>query len=554
MHGGNGNDTFEWSVGDGNDTLSETGGADQLLLHGVTASDIRFEKSGSYDLKVHVGSEVIVLSHQLTADYYNDSANDYYQIENIVLDDGSVMDITGGLTFTGTSNGENIQGLYHEDDVLSGLGGNDTLYARDGDDILIGGAGNDSLNGGDGNDTYEWSVGDGNDSIYEDGGTDQLLLHGVTANDIRFVKSGSYDVKVHIGNEVITLENHAQPDFQNNSSFDYYQLENIVLDDGSIIDMTGGLTFTGTAGGETLQGYYHEDDILLGLGGNDTLYARDGDDILIGGAGNDSLNGGDGNDTYEWSVGDGNDTLSETGGTDQLLLHGVTASDIRFVKSGSYDVKVHIDNEVITLSGQAQPDFQNNSSFDYYQLENIVLDDGTIIDMTGGLTFTGTSGNDVMQGLKNEGDTFYALDGNDYVYANGGDDILYGGDGSDWLYGDAGNDIIFGGAGVDMLYGNAGSDVFVFEALTAFSHSDNIQDFKLSDNDKLDISDLLEGYDPLTDAITDFVQITESGSNSYLNVDADGGADNFVQVAYIYNQTGLTDEDALVTSGNLITV
>jgi len=63
---------------------------------------------------------------------------------------------------------------------------------------------------------------------------------------------------------------------------------------------------------------------------------------------------------------------------------------------------------------------------------------------------------------------------------------------------------------------------------------------------------LLIGYDPLTDAITDFVQITESGTNSYLNVDADGGADNFVQVAYIYNETGLTDEDALQTSGNLI--
>jgi hypothetical protein len=37
-----------------------------------------------------------------------------------------------------------------------------------------------------------------------------------------------------------------------------------------------------------------------------------------------------------------------------------------------------------------------------------------------------------------------------------------------------------------------------------------------------------------------------------LNVDTDGGADNFVQVAYIYNATGLTDEDALETSGNLI--
>lgn len=65
---------------------------------------------------------------------------------------------------------------------------------------------------------------------------------------------------------------------------------------------------------------------------------------------------------------------------------------------------------------------------------------------------------------------------------------------------------------------------------------------------------LLDAYDPLADAISDFVQITESGSNSYLHVDADGGADNFVQIAYIYNENGLTDEDALETSGTLVTV
>ena len=103
-----------------------------------------------------------------------------------------------------------------------------------------------------------------------------------------------------------------------------------------------------------------------------------------------------------------------------------------------------------------------------------------------------------------------------------------------------------------MLYGQDGADTFVFEADSAFTASDNIQDFDLSEGDVLDISDILSNYDPLNDAITDFVQITESGSNSYLSVDADGGADNFVQIAYLYNATGLTDEEALETSGNLI--
>jgi len=65
---------------------------------------------------------------------------------------------------------------------------------------------------------------------------------------------------------------------------------------------------------------------------------------------------------------------------------------------------------------------------------------------------------------------------------------------------------------------------------------------------------LLIGYDPLTDAITDFVHITSSGSNSYLRVDTDGGANNFIQIAQISNNTALSDEEALETSGTLITV
>ncbi|MBV1889115.1 MAG: type I secretion C-terminal target domain-containing protein, partial [Proteobacteria bacterium] len=128
-------------------------------------------------------------------------------------------------------------------------------------------------------------------------------------------------------------------------------------------------------------------------------------------------------------------------------------------------------------------------------------------------------------------------------------ETLFGRDGADTLYGHDGDDVLYGGAGVDMLYGQSGADTFVFDDTAS---SDNVQDFNLAEGDKFDVSDLLSGYDPLTDAISDFVHITESGSNSYLSVDADGGADNFIQVAYLYNATGITDEEALETSGNLI--
>lgn len=68
----------------------------------------------------------------------------------------------------------------------------------------------------------------------------------------------------------------------------------------------------------------------------------------------------------------------------------------------------------------------------------------------------------------------------------------------------------------------------------------------------IDLSDLISVYDPVTDAITDFIQITDSGNNSIVSVDTDGGADNFVHIATLKDITGLTDEAALETSGNLI--
>lgn len=113
---------------------------------------------------------------------------------------------------------------------------------------------------------------------------------------------------------------------------------------------------------------------------------------------------------------------------------------------------------------------------------------------------------------------------------------------------------LYGGTGIDELYGNAGADSFVFEASSAFSGVDNVRDFSTAQADKLDIGDILAGYDPLTQPLTDWVEITTSGSNSILKVDRDGAGSTYslTQIATIHGVTGLTDEAALVTSGNLI--
>lgn len=112
--------------------------------------------------------------------------------------------------------------------------------------------------------------------------------------------------------------------------------------------------------------------------------------------------------------------------------------------------------------------------------------------------------------------------------------------------------ILAGGTGNDQLYGDNGLDIFDFDHLGTVN-ADTVFNFSTS-LDQIDLRDLLTSYDSLTELITDYVQITDFGANSEIRVDTSGagsfGGDTLV--ATINGVTGLTDEAALVTSGNLI--
>ena len=204
---------------------------------------------------------------------------------------------------------------------------------------------------------------------------------------------------------------------------------------------------------------------------------------------------------------------------------------------------------------------------------NDILDGGTGDDYLDGAsgddTLYGGDGHDVLVG-ETGADSLYGMEGDDILYGGDQDDLLHGQNGTDWLEGGNGNDDLYGGAdadlllgqdgddtlngdgGADYLDGGAGADRFVFTSDSAFTGIDSIVGFSQADGDMLDLSDLLTAYDPVADAITDFVQITEFGSSSALAVDTNGGADAFVFIALLDNATGLTDEQALVDSGTLI--
>jgi hypothetical protein len=112
------------------------------------------------------------------------------------------------------------------------------------------------------------------------------------------------------------------------------------------------------------------------------------------------------------------------------------------------------------------------------------------------------------------------------------------------------DDVLYGGDGLDTFYGGMGRDVFVFESTSAFNDVDVINAFDASENDAIDISDLLTGYTDGVSDINDFVQLTESGGNTLIGIDANGaaGGASFTDIVQINDVTGLTADGLLLNS------
>ena len=356
---------------------------------------------------------------------------------------------------------------------------------------------------------------------------------------------------------------------------------------------------TGGAGSDTISGFEIcigsiYDDYLQGSTGSDTLYGGDGNDtlnglagadIMYGGAGNDimgtgsaatadTMYGGTGDDFYyannagdlhyenasegtdtiqaghSWTLGSnfenlivgGSSAINGTGNSLNNTLDGSTNSAVNTLSGlGGDDTYIVGTGDVVVESASSGTDTVFSAvtyTITDTDVENLTLTGSSNVNLTGNASanvLTGNSGNNVFGGG----------DGNDIEYGGAGTDTLQGGNGDDTLYGQD---------GLDTLWGGADADMFVFEAASAYNNVDVIKDFSTVANDKIDLRDLLGEYDPLTEALTDFVEITTSGSDSVLKVDRDGtgGTYSLVQIATIEGVTGLTDEAALVTSGHLL--
>ena len=420
LRGDAGNDLYIFDENFGDDQIRDTSGTDEIqFAEGIALEDLRFFRSSGYgnDLQIFLGSDRIYLHS-----HYSTQA-----IETLLLSDSTSVNLLGGLTFTGTSSGEGMYGTAY-DDVLYGLAGTETITAYAGNDILEGGADGDYLYGGSGNDIYRINAGTGHDTIQDDSGADEIRLGaGLTISDLRFWKAGSStnDLTIYIGgsSNSLTLRNQFY-DLQNSTS-SYDEIELLRFSDNSTINLLSGLTFTGTTSSEN-------------------VYGTKGNDTIVGLGGGDYLEGGLGSDAYVFNLGFGQNTIQDVGGTDKILFGaGITVDDLRFVRpsSTSSELYIYMGSNYIQVRNHFYDLHNGTSSYD--EMNTVQFADNSTIDLSGGLTFTGTSSYEDIHGTK----------------AN---DILIGLGGADTLYGYEGNDVLNGGAGSDYLTGGTGQDTFAF--------------------------------------------------------------------------------------------
>ncbi len=574
LKGGSGNDTYAASPGF--DTIQDDSGSlDTILMPaGITADDIHLLRHSNAATTLEITIDGLGQINVLNQ--FNGSG-----IEQIELADNSTIDLTTHVIETvGTSGNDTINGILagaSTNDVIDGREGNDAMYGGSGNDMYIFSVGTDTISDTAGTDVLSfgaaWTPGDisvyrdaGTNLVFSDGNGNSTTILSQYYNSLYSVESAHFSDNTTWNLLTMQIETHGTSGADNISAVSVGNQNEIIYGYGGNDSIHGG---TGN-------------NVLYGGDGNDFLYGNSGSDILDGGAGNDTLYGANGDDTYVFSAGS-DIIVDDTGGIDTLAVHGsINFEDLALTTSGY--------NLIVTQSSTGD----NMTILDYfwgsgtYRVETLTFDDGFHIDLgsysgwhsvsgtynagnggetdigsSGADTITGGSGDDVIVGMVGNdnihggdgNDQIRGGDGNDTLYGGNGADTLWGGNGADTLYGDAGNDLLYGGDGADTITGGTGADTFAFQSTTAFSASDTITDFTASDGDKIDIRDLLVGYDPLTSLITDFVHVTASGSNAVLSVDANGttGGASFTQIATLTGMSSLAGHELdLLANGNLI--
>ena len=373
------------------------------------------------------------------------------------------------------------------DDKIVGTAGNDTLYGENGNDKIKGGKGNDYIVGGKGNDklygekgsnTFEFNIGDGNDTIYKSTKSDILKFNDIKFEDMKFSKQGDNLVIENEFGDSITLKSFFNSKNKINTLYEKDNPEGISILENAYINVTGKKTVKGT----------------------------DYNDIISGSSNNDKLYGYKGNNTFIFDVGSSSDTIYSGKGTDTIQINNYSSisdfkNNVTMTSSGNSLIIKYSDSDKITIDN-----YFKNSSVKYIKIGEETEELSTIIssyaqnhvneidkssNTKNNINITGTQFNDEIIG-SDKSDTIKSLAGDDKIYAGRGNDSIYAGTGKNEIY-------IYEGDGNDTIYTNGGGeDILVLpdryaEMIYWYKAKNNLVFTFLNTNDKITLADFFKG-------------------------------------------------------------
>jgi len=526
LNGGAGNDTLDGGVG--NDSLVGGAGDDRYLAVDDSEAVIELanegvdtvESSGNYGLRDNVENLILTgsaaslgygnaLDNEVTGNSANNNlygfagndtldgaggadtmvgglGNDTYRVDvagDVVteLANEGTDTVESGMTYTLTTNIENLKLTGAGAINGTGTSANNLLTGNTGANRLDGGSGADTMNGGLGDDTYV--VDNAGDLVNElaSGGLDAVessITWALAAELEKLTLTGAGGIN-GAGNALANtlIGNSGANRLDGGAGAD--SMTGGAGDDTYVIDNVGDAATEAAGGGtDTIEssitwtlGVELENLTLTGVAavsatGNsvaNTLRGNAGDNILNGGTGNDSMLGGAGNDTYVVDV--ATDAITENAGEGTDTVQSAV----------TWTLGSNLENLVLT--GTSAINATGNSA------NNVLNGNAAVNTLSGGAgadTMSGAAGNDIYV-VDNTGDVVNenASEGTDlvqssvtYALAANVENLTLTGTGAinatgntlvNALIGNSGANRLDGGAGADSMTGGAGNDTYVVD-------------------------------------------------------------------------------------------
>lgn len=416
-------------------------------------------------------------------------------------------------------------------DKLIGFAGRDTLSGNDGNDVLLGGTGVDKLTGGAGADTFRFtSISDSyttssvnRDVITDfDAQADKLDLSRLGISGLGDGHDGTLTLRYYSTSDTTVLAS-----LDADASGQYFQVA-LKGDYRGLLDNSFTSFVAGTKGDDvTTEDEPLSGGTVVGLAGDDTLYAYSYDNSIVGGAGSDYLVGGEGptNFVYDYVSDSYVNDVTGTSSYDTIGWLSASEGDVVDLTALGFSALGDGHDGTLLLTRATDSDLLTLQSLDadadgnrFYLQAHATPD--VNIELTGSLA----SGAGMLRSY-----------------------TAVGSDSMDDISGTAADDVLSGLGGSDVLTGGAGADTFLYTSIddSYRGQSDLIEDFSVT-VDKLDVSAL--GFTGLGDGTDGTLKIaySEATGKTYVkSFDTDADGQRF-EVALEGNYVGRLDADNFV--------